>query len=105
MPTPYRHLYDSANWRRERARFLALHQLCSLCSEMGRVTPATVVDHIQPHRGNTDLFWDRANWQPLCKTCHDSAKQVLERSGHLPGSRTDGLPLDPRHPWFKEGDE
>ncbi|TPW30330.1 HNH endonuclease, partial [Martelella alba] len=44
--------------------------------------PAVVVDHIRPHRGNDDLFWDRANWQPLCRHCHNSAKQAEERAKH-----------------------
>ena len=35
------------------------------------ITPATVVDHVIPHRGNKQLFWDEKNWQPLCKSCHD----------------------------------
>ena len=29
------------------------------------------VDHIIPHRGDQKLFWDRNNWQALCKPCHD----------------------------------
>ncbi|MGM9590559.1 MAG: HNH endonuclease signature motif containing protein, partial [Faecousia sp.] len=37
----------------------------------GRLTPATVVDHIIPHRGDRKLFWDESNWQPLCKDCHN----------------------------------
>nr|DAZ53348.1 MAG TPA: HNH endonuclease [Caudoviricetes sp.] len=37
----------------------------------GRYTKATVVDHITPHRGDPRLFWDEANWQPMCKQCHD----------------------------------
>jgi len=32
---------------------------------------ATVVDHITPHKGDNDLFWDRANWQSLCESCHN----------------------------------
>jgi 5-methylcytosine-specific restriction protein A len=53
-------------WRRERAQFLAERPFCAKCPEL-----ATVVDHIQPHRGNRDLFWDQqGNWQPLCQTCH-----------------------------------
>ena len=35
------------------------------------LTPATVVDHVIPHRGDRKLFWDEQNWQPLCKECHD----------------------------------
>lgn len=39
--------------------------------KVGRLTQATVVDHIVPHRGDQKLFWDESNWQPLCKPCHD----------------------------------
>lgn len=43
-----------------------------MCLAMNRQTPATVVDHIIPHTGNDKLFWDKDNWQSLCKSCHDS---------------------------------
>ena len=62
--------YDS-KWRSARALFLKKNPLCVKCRENGKLTPATVVDHIIPHRGNPVLFWDRSNWQPLCKDCHD----------------------------------
>lgn len=51
--------------------FLAEHPLCVKCMERGVYTKATVVDHIIPHRGDRLLFWDKSNWQPLCKACHD----------------------------------
>ena len=47
------------------------HPLCAECLKNGVLTPATVVDHIVPHRGDHALFWDEQNWQPLCKDCHD----------------------------------
>jgi len=53
--------------------------LCVMCAAEGRYTKATVVDHIKPHRGDRKLFWDRANWQPLCKAHHDK-KTGLEDS-------------------------
>ena len=62
--------YD-AKWRRARKRFLRSHPLCANCLSQGVLTPATVVDHIVPHRGDHRLFWDEQNWQPLCKACHD----------------------------------
>ena len=62
--------YD-AKWRRARKRFLRSHPLCANCLSQGVLTPATVVDHIVPHRGDRALFWDENNWQPLCKSCHD----------------------------------
>jgi 5-methylcytosine-specific restriction endonuclease McrA len=65
--------YTSA-WDKARAAFLEAHPTCATCG-----TPAAVVDHRIPHRGNHTLFWDRTNWQPLCTPCHSRAKQRLER--------------------------
>ena len=61
----------NAEWRRDRKAFLQKHPLCEECRKDGRLTPATVVDHIIPHRGDRKLFWDENNWPPLCKDCHD----------------------------------
>jgi 5-methylcytosine-specific restriction enzyme A len=61
--------YD-ARWRKARKAFLQEHPLCVECLKAGKLTPATVVDHIIPHRGNQELFWNADNWQPLCKECH-----------------------------------
>ena len=58
-------------WREARARYLRLNPLCIKCLERGTLEPATVVDHIVPHRGDPLLFWDEKNWQSLCKDCHD----------------------------------
>lgn len=62
--------YD-AKWRASRKRYLRRFPLCLECQRNGKLVPATVVDHILPHRGDEDLFWDESNWQPLCKHCHD----------------------------------
>lgn len=58
-------------WRRASKLFLTQHPLCAECERHGKLTPATVVDHIVPHRGDQERFWDTANWQALCKPCHD----------------------------------
>lgn len=50
-------------------------------------TPATVVDHIKPHRGIWALFSDRSNLQSLCKRHHDAKtarEQAAERSENKP---------------------
>lgn len=60
-----------SRWRKASRAFLQAHPLCEECLKHGRYTRATVVDHIVPHRGNAKLFWDRNNWQALCKRCHD----------------------------------
>ncbi|MFG1301913.1 HNH endonuclease signature motif containing protein [Xanthobacter sp. V3C-3] len=64
----------SSKWDAERAAYLKTHPECVRCPR-----PATVVDHIQPHRGDHRLFWDRSNWQALCRPCHDRWKQSVER--------------------------
>lgn len=45
--------YDS-RWRKARALFLKQHPLCAFCQAEGKVVPATVVDHIIPHRAISD---------------------------------------------------
>lgn len=71
--------YD-ARWRKARKQFLKIHPTCVECERDGRFTAAIVVDHIIPHKGDMKLFWDRSNWQALCKECHDR-KTVLEDGG------------------------
>jgi 5-methylcytosine-specific restriction protein A len=50
-----------------------------MCRGAGRIEAATIVDHVTPHKGDRRLFWDKSNWQSLCKPCHDRDKQSLER--------------------------
>jgi 5-methylcytosine-specific restriction endonuclease McrA len=87
----YRHWYWTARWRRTAKRFLREHPLCCYCEQEGRVTAATVVDHKIPHRGNIALFWDEANWQPMCRPHHDGAKAREER-GSVQVIGEDGWP-------------
>ncbi len=70
--------YDS-RWRKARSRFLKAHPLCVKCLDQGLLVGATVVDHIVPHRGDKELFWDVSNWQPLCKPCHDRKTMTEDR--------------------------
>jgi 5-methylcytosine-specific restriction protein A len=58
-------------WRRARAAYLRRHPLCVSCAAAGRLEPATVVDHVVPHRGDPGLFWNPGNWAALCKRCHN----------------------------------
>lgn len=86
-------------WRKASKRFLQNHPLCRYCEQEGRITPATVVDHIKPHKGHSGLFWDTDNWQPLCKTHHD--EKTAREQGHYKGADESGVPIDPAHPWNK----
>lgn len=96
---PWRHLYNRKAWHRLRAGQLMAQPLCAYCQALGRVTAADVVDHKTPHKGDPDLFHDPSNLQSLCKRCHDSTKQRLEKTGHLVGCDLSGAPLDPQHHW------
>lgn len=69
----------TSRWNKARLRFLKVHPLCVKCQSNGKLTKATVVDHITPHRGDQDLFWNQANWQALCKSCHDRKTMTIDR--------------------------
>src|SRR5690606_5681399 len=72
--------YDH-RWRQARDRFLRSNPCCVKCEEeKGLYVPATVVDHVIPHKGNRRLMWDESNWQALCKPCHDR-KTATEDGG------------------------
>ena len=86
-------------WQKARATFLLQHPLCADHLKRGQTVVATVVDHVIPHRGDMQLFWDSSNWQSLCKHCHDSHKQRLEKSGVEAGCDTSGIPLSASHHW------
>lgn len=89
-------LKASRPWQKARACFLRQHPLCAMCQEDGHLTPASVVDHIKPHRGDLALFWDESNWQPLCATHHNSTKQREERGAGPIGCDVHG---NPRRGW------
>ena len=66
--SPHRRGYGAA-WRKARAYQLRTEPLCRHCATIGRVEPATEVDHVVPiRRGGARL--DPANLQALCKRCH-----------------------------------
>lgn len=88
-------------WIKARKGYLRSHPHCVMCAKQGQQVVATVVDHIKRHGGDQALFWDKANWQPLCQAHHDSTKQRDESRGYTSGVTTDGRPIDPGHPWNK----
>lgn len=94
----WKHLYGRA-WQRLRAAHLAAHPLCVECLADNRVTPASVVDHIVPHKGDAALFNDPRNLQSLCKPHHDKDKQAIERGRGRPGCDADGIPRSHLHHW------
>ena len=67
--------YRTERWKRMRRAYLAEHPYCEHCGAL-----AVDLDHIIPHRGDSNLFWSRGNWQGLCKGCH-SRKTAREDGG------------------------
>lgn len=87
-------------WQQARAEYLREHPHCVMCladldlsdlvpadvivecARRGVTEPlATVVNHVVAHRGDQSLFWDRKNWEALCKCHHDSDAQRRDKSG------------------------
>ena len=89
--------YDR-HWAKRRAVQLAQEPLCKMCLDDGALTPATVADHITPHRGDARLFYGPL--QSLCKRHHDSHKRQSEVRGFGSHVGSDGFPSDPAHPWY-----
>ena len=85
----WQHFYSMPKYRKARKKFMSEHPYCAEC---GRV--ASDLDHIRPHKGDLSLFWDKDNWQSLCKSCH-SEKTASEDGGFGNKATRSGL-IDPR---------
>lgn len=91
---PWRKWYASPEWKAKRDEQLRRRPVCAVpfCGQR-----ATVVDHVERHRGDFVRFW-HGRLQSLCKPHHDGLKQSIERGDRAPCG-ADGLPLEPGHPW------
>lgn len=88
-------LYD-ARWQRTSTawRKQPENALCVCCRANGVVKLAELVDHIVPHKGDLELFWDQANWQSLCDRCHQTIKRPLEHAYSRGEVSTESLKLN-----------
>lgn len=68
-----------SRWQKLRKRFILQHPYCEQCMKEGRLTPATDVDHVKPHRGDPALMWSESNLQALCHVCH--ARKTAREDG------------------------
>lgn len=74
--------YHTKLWQRTRMLVLRRDPSCVLCLQLGKVTPATVADHIVPVRmrdQNDDRFYDIDTIRGLCTWCH---ARVSGRQAH-----------------------
>ena len=70
--------YDT-RWEKASRTYRSKYPYCAGCKATGKDEPATLVDHIVPHRGDQRLFWDTDNWQSSCEWHHNAIKARLER--------------------------
>ena len=85
---PMRKAYGTARWKRLVAKIRKRDKWT--CQQTGELLtgkyPAgnsPAVDHIIPHRGDPDLFWDEQNLQLVSKSWHDKEKQRREANGEM----------------------
>lgn len=71
--------YQSRRWREASERFRKENPLCCMCEEEDIVTPSEVTDHKIPI-ADGGSFWDKKNWQALCRSCHNrKTREELNR--------------------------
>jgi 5-methylcytosine-specific restriction endonuclease McrA len=90
----YHYLYSSSQWHKLRYYQLQSKPLCALCEAQGFTMAAAIVDHVKPHKGARELFFNSHNLQSLCKPCHDKHKRLKELHGIMRGHDLNGWPLD-----------
>jgi 5-methylcytosine-specific restriction enzyme A len=105
----YRKLYRTKRWRELRLRVFIRDNY--KCQKTGAILYqqhpkpfSPVADHIKPHKGNLERFYNIDNIQTVSKQYHDSAKQSLERIGYSKEVGVDGWPVDGNHPANGEGE-
>lgn len=77
---PWRLWYRTTRWHKLRWHVLTEAKFtCAMCQRLEGRSAQLVADHIKAHKGDEALFWDRANIQCLCSSCHSSDKQRMER--------------------------
>lgn len=81
----WHYLYNTKRWKEMRTQKLLLSPFCEECAREGRRKRGEEVDHIKPHRGNVNLFYDFENLQTLCKPCH--SRKTMQERNHSPLSK------------------
>ena len=86
--SPGHPLYKDSRWRGAnglRKLHLSKQPFCVECRKEGKpiaecIPAVAIVDHIRPHRGRPELFFDESNLQTMCKS-HHSMKTLHDMGG------------------------
>lgn len=91
----YSNWYADRRWRRRRDDQLRREPLCAFCQKQGFIRAADIADHIEPHRGDRQKFWN-GKLQSLCAPCHSSTKQAMENGNgkQIKVIGLDGWPIE-----------
>lgn len=89
---PWRNWYKTARWERKRQVLFNEQPLCVMCLQSETIMIADTADHVVPHRGDPDLFWN-GELQPLCASCHSRDKQREETGKSVVRFGPDGWPV------------
>ncbi len=90
--------YRHRRWKRLRAAQLLAEPLCRTCKAEGKITIATVVDHVERHFGDPTKFW-HGELQSVCRDCHEGRKKLFEARGYARDVNAEtGWPTDSAHP-------
>jgi 5-methylcytosine-specific restriction enzyme A len=73
-------------WEKARLAYIKGNPLYVECLKVKRVNPARAVDHIIPHKGDMEFFWEKANWQSLCIPCHNRKSSMEGAFNKRPAS-------------------
>ncbi len=105
--------YSTRRWERLRLQKLMPNPLCEACLQVGEISPAEVVDHRNPisRRGREERLMLEAypplnQLASLCASHHNQktrAEQLGEKHYMRKGCDIFGRPLDPDHPWNRDG--
>lgn len=77
--------YNNRKWRKFTKMYKEAHPLCCKCRVKGIVSPTEVADHLVRYVDSGQGFdldnLNEKDFQPLCKSCHDS-KSGKEAHGY-----------------------
>ncbi|WP_420496700.1 HNH endonuclease signature motif containing protein [Sphingobium baderi] len=79
--------------------------MCRGCADMGRLTVANTVDHVQAISDGGPAFPGHDGLRSYCPACHSAKTARGTEAGAIRstkprrGCNPDGTPLDPAHPW------
>lgn len=102
--------YYGRPWRTVRAAALRRDgRRCVVCGADVSAPGAARVDHILPRRDWPELELELGNIRTLCAACDNQAhreKGLRAAAGRVErfrpaGCDVEGMPADPRHPWWR----